>query len=548
MRNRFPVICGVLLACGLSSAQSGPKFYPDDPLMVEPKPRDASKAVRRKISDYYDFFSQTFARMGEQQGEKVDGKITPPIPAKAVNTLGEPMKSAWWEPRHYYKKLSIEELVRGPGNSSPPSKDGKWKVVKAKSEGVTPGFEILDSKGRRYVLKFDPLEYPEMSTAPDVLVSKLMYALGYHVPENYIVHFSREDLELAEDVQLLDASGRARKMTERDVTELLMRVPRDEDKRYRGGASLYLSGKPLGPYKYYGTRRDDPNDIVPHEHRRDLRGFYVACAWVNHDDSRAINSQDMLVTEGGVSYIKHHLIDFGATLGSSSSRPNSPRAGHEYLWDEKLAAKQFFSFGLAVPYWAKAKYPDHLPSVGRFESKVFRAKEYYPEYRNPAFVNMLPDDAFWMAKQVMALTDAEIRAIVKTGEYSDPEAEKWVADALIERRDKIGKAYFADVLPLDRFRVEGSKLAFDDLARKHGMTSSPGYVTSDAGYRIAWSTFDNGSGASAPLSARGMEIPQAPGASYLKAQVQGQDAKKTVTVYLRRGTGGWQVVGLERGW
>jgi hypothetical protein len=32
------------------------------------------------------------------------------------------------------------------------------------------------------------------------------------------------------------------------------------------------------------------------------------------------------------------------------------------------------------------------------------------------------------------------------------------------------------------------------------------------------------------------------------ARVQGQDAKKTITVYLRRGAGSWQVVGVERGW
>ncbi|MBM3811326.1 MAG: hypothetical protein FJW20_06785 [Acidimicrobiia bacterium] len=56
-------------------------------------------------------------------------------------------------------------------------------------------------------------------------------------------------------------------------------MPKRDDK-YRGGASLYLPGKPLGPFKYYGTRRDDPNDVTPHEHRRDLRGLSVFCAWL----------------------------------------------------------------------------------------------------------------------------------------------------------------------------------------------------------------------------------------------------------------------------
>ena len=54
----------------------------------------------------------------------------------------------------------------------------------------------------------------------------------------------------------------------------------------------------------------------------------------------------------------------------------------------------------------------------------------------------------------MAFTDEQIRAIVKTGEYSDPEAERWVVGSLIARRDKIGKAFLTTVLPLDRFAVK----------------------------------------------------------------------------------------------
>ncbi|MCC6292110.1 MAG: hypothetical protein IT164_05635 [Bryobacterales bacterium] len=536
----------LLLAAPLC-AEGGPRFYPDDPLPSEPAPRDASKAIRRKISDYYDFFAHMFAHPGEQTGEKQNGRVVPPIPARAVNTLGEPMASAWWQPRHYYRRMSLAELAAGPGLGHAPSTEGKWTVVKAKSEGVTPGFEILDARKRRYVLKFDPLEYPEIATAPDTLVSKIFFALGYNVPENYIVHFRREDLELGEDVQLLDARGKPRRMTQRDVTELLMRVPRGPDGRYRGGASLYLPGKPIGPYKYSGMRRDDPNDIVPHEHRRDLRGLAVFCAWVGHDDSRAINSLDMLQPEGGATAVKHYLIDFGSTLGSASNGPNSPRSGFEYVFEKGQALRNFFSLGLWVPYWAHARYPAYK-SVGRFESKLFRAAGWVPEYPNPAFVNRLPDDNFWAAKQVMAFTDEEIRAIVRTGQYSNPGAAEWIAAALIERRDKIGRAYFADVLPLDRFRVEAGRLVFDDLARAHGFTQSPGYQTGGGDYPIAWSVFDNGTGAVTPLRARGAGIPRTPAAAFLAAKIQGQDAKKTATVYLRGGAGGWQVVGVERGW
>ena len=50
-----------------------------------------------------------------------------------------------------------------------------------------------------------------------------------------------------------------------------------------------------------------------------------------------------------------------------------------------------------------------------------------------AFLNRLPDDEFWAAKQVMAFTDDQIRAIVKVAQFSDPRAEKYVADTIIAR-------------------------------------------------------------------------------------------------------------------
>jgi hypothetical protein len=510
------------------------RFLQDDPLVREPKPRDASKAIRRKISDYYDFFNQMFAKPGEQMSE-----IGKPIPAQGVNTLGEPMDSAWYHRRHYYHAMSVDELVRGPGNTNAPDLSGLWTVVKAKTEGVTPGFEFVDVKGRRYVLKFDPLEWPEIATAPDVLVSKFFYAAGYHVPENYIVYFTPSQLVLGEDVELRDFRGRARKMTERDIIEMLLRVPKNSEGKYRGGASLYLPGTPLGPYKYHGVRRDDPNDFVPHEHRRELRGLSVFCAWLGHDDSRAINTQDMLVTEDGVSFVKHHLIDFGSTLGSASYGPNSPRSGFDYLFSRKPAAAQFFTLGLYVPAWARAYYPS-FPGVGRFEFEKFDAVRWVPEYPNPAFSNRLPDDAFWAAKQVMAFTNDQIRAIVKTGEYSDPRTEDWITKALIARRDKVGRGFFQWVLPLDRFQVRNNLLEFDDLAVVHEFVPSRSYT-------FTWAVYDNRAQSRTRIpDATTARVPNSD-AEYLAANIHAGDPKLAVTVYLRKRSPNREVVGIDRG-
>ena len=526
----------ILLAAALYSAPAAArKFYVDDPLTKEPPPRDASRAAGRKISDYYDFFRHNFRETGERH---TPGRV---IPSQGVDTLGEPPNGAWYTRRHYYQPMTVEELVRGPGNDKPPSMDGRWKVVKAKTEGITPGFEVIDGKGRRYVVKFDPKDYPEIASAPDVLVSKFFHALGYHVPENYIAYFKIEDLEIAENVKIVTATGEAKPMTRKDLVDLLMAVPY-RDKRFRGAASLFLAGKPMGPFRYHGVRSDDPNDVIPHEHRRELRGLSIFCAWLGHDDSRAINTQDMLVEEGGVRYLRHHLIDFGSTLGSASNGINSPRSGFEYIVDFGAGFRQLATLGFWPPSWALAKFPKH-PSVGRFESKKFDAARWVPEYPNPAFINRLADDEFWAAKQVMAFSDEQIAAIVKTGQYSDPRAEKWIVDCLIERRDKIGRAFLEKVLPIDRFAVENGRLVFEDLGVKHGTVPS-------RQYNWQWSDFDNDAGRKTPIDgAISHEIPAGPAAgAFLAADVHGGDTKKMVTVYLRRRADTWEVVGVDRRW
>ena len=78
---------------------------------------------------------------------------------------------------------------------------------------------------------------------------------------------------------------------------MLRRAASQPNGKYRVLVSRFADGKPLGNFRYYGTRPDDPNDIVPHEHRRELRAARVFGAWLNHDDSRGVNSLDMLVTE-----------------------------------------------------------------------------------------------------------------------------------------------------------------------------------------------------------------------------------------------------------
>jgi hypothetical protein len=513
-------------------------FYDDDPLWREPRPRNVETASARKLNEYYDFFSHTFAL---DNIADLQGKHPYAVAAKGVNTLGEVPQSGWYEDRHSRKRpMSVEALVRGPGNTNGPDTSAPWTVTQAKTEGITPGFRIEDAKGRRYLVKLDPFANPELASAADVIGARFFYAIGYNVPENYIVRFSRSQLRISDKSKVEDDLGRERPMVDHDLEKILSNAARDKEGAYRGMASFIISGKPLGPFRYHGQRSDDPNDIIPHEHRRDLRGLYVFSAWLNHTDTKALNSADFLVKEDGCSFIKHYLIDFGAILGSDSFEAKSVRAGNVFLFDAKPAAAQFFSLGLYVPKWMRADYPD-LPSVGNFESQNFDPLRWKNNYPNPAFANCLPDDAFWAAKKVMAFTDEHVRAIVNTGEFSDPAAADYLARTISERRDKLGRAHFMRVLPLDDFRVGNGRLEFDDLSVVYGFGPARTYTT-------AWHVFDNQSGSRSPIeSASSLEIPRS-GAAYLSADIHAGDVAKTVTVYLRNKGGKPEIVGIERKW
>ena len=261
-----------------------------------------------------------------------------------------------------------------------------------------------------------------------------MRALGYNVPENYILYFTPNELSIDPKAKVTPAGGREREMNRDDLNRVLSVMPRDREGRYRVMASLFIEGKGIGPFRWFGVRADDPNDIWAHEHRRSLRGLYVFASWVNHTDIKAGNTYDTVQQVNGVPVIRHYLIDFGASLGSDSDEPKNARLGHEYMIDKRASRllPRMFDLGLYSPDWERADYPN-IKSVGRFEAETFDADTWTSNYPNPAFLNRLPDDTFWAAKQVVAFTEPEVRAMVETGEYSDRAAVDYMVKTLIER-------------------------------------------------------------------------------------------------------------------
>ena len=456
---------------------NGPRrFYPDDPLWQDPDSMEIVPVAEFNLYKDYDFIENTFGEPTQIEGPAVD-----------VNTLGEVPDSSWFTNRIGRREMSVEEVVRGPNTVEGPA-PGVWKVTGRPWEGLTPKFTIRDSRGDTYLIKLDPTHMPEMLSSVEIISTKIFYAIGYHVAEYHLVNFDLSRLEVEPGAEFRFDSGRWLPIKKSDVEHWLRDQPRRPDGTIRAVASKYIAGTPVGQFKHYGTRSDDPNDIFPHELRRELRGYKVFCAWLNHDDSRALNTFDSYVEEDGRHYVRHYLLDFGSNLGSGSTNPQEPRAGYEYYVEGGKALKGIFTLGLWTRDWMKVKYPDY-PSVGNVEAEFFEAWKWKPQYPNPAFDRMDAADAFWAASIVSRFTDEMIRAIVAEAKMRDPEAEAYLIDVILKRRDKVVNYWISHTNPLDEFVVERASdaqvLRFDNAALRGGAAAGP------ASYKVQWSRLDN---------------------------------------------------------
>jgi hypothetical protein len=465
-----PVVCcltmAALLSCSSPRRFLAPEQLPDDRRPIpEPKGKKISiigdnvdKLITRQIGVVFDL---------AQHMRKISGK---PKQAYNVDAFGQVSNSSWFTNRNAYRRMTLEEIARGPNVGDGPDTTGTWEIIRAKAEGVTPGFTIQDSHGQGYVIKFDPKGYREMATGAEIVSTKLIYAAGYNTPENYIVYFHPGILKMGEKVKFTDKKGRKRFMTDSDLQELLDRIEYLPDGRIRAVASKYLSGKLKGPFRYESTIDDDPNDYIPHQHRRELRGLRVLAAWLNHFDTKANNTLDVYVDEG---YVKHYLIDFGSTLGSQGDEPMPPYIGFEGSFDLIQIFKQMLTLGFYIRPWEEQE-PIRYPSIGRFHSRDFHPQKYKFILPNPAFQSLTSRDGYWGAKLVMSFTDEQIETAIAQGQYSDPDAAAYLLRTLIERRDIIGQYWFNRVVPVDKFKLRRrfagiQELCFVDMAVESGL-------------------------------------------------------------------------------
>jgi len=395
--------------------------------------------------------------------------VDPGGEARNANALDEVADSSWFTNRIGQWPLSPEEVASGPCTTAPLDPSQPWQVTASKDEGATPGFIIRGADGLRYLIKLDDAVQSPRTTAADVIGSRLYYAAGFTAPCNRIVFFDRSVLQIAPGATFRTWTGEKEPLTQAHLDVILTHGTRLADGRHRASSSLWLPGASIGPWRYEGTRSDDPNDVVAHEDRRELRGARLLAAWLDHTDSREENTLASWMPAGqGLGWVQHAFIDFSDCLGNIWDPPALGRAiGHEYLFDPATIAKNLITFGIPHPDWQRARFGPSDPVFGYYDSERFDPEAWRSYYPLPAFERMTERDGAWMARIMAHVTPEQLSRAIRTG-LMGSELNAELLRTLEGRREKILRRYLTRLSPLSepRLTAEGGppRLCVRDLA------------------------------------------------------------------------------------
>jgi hypothetical protein len=396
-----------------------------------------------------------------------------------VNSLDEVPDSSWFTNRIGTHPMSIEDVMRGACSpvlilDPDASADGTWLIDHGKDNGSSPGFRVkIPGKGK-YLLKGELPDQPERPSAASAIGAAVYNDVGFNTSCEQVVYFRASLLKLTPGLTHKGNFGGTEPFDQKVVDKILADSP------HRGGlvrmqASAWLPGYLIGPFSYTGTRADDPNDIIPHDDRRELRGGRLVAAWLDHFDAREQNSMDSWATESpqgkakpdaSPGHVVHYYLDTSDCLGSEWDWEQiSRRLGYSYVADWGDMARDLVTLGIPTRPWDRVRRTPGQEIFGFFNAKDFEPDEWKNEYPNAAFSRMTERDGAWMARILAHFTPEMVEALASMGRFSDPRKTAYLTSVLQGRLDKILQRYLTRLSPLAGVHVEGTeRLCAEDLA------------------------------------------------------------------------------------
>ena len=401
-----------------------------------------------------------------------------------VNAFDEVPSSSWFTNRIGVRAITPAELEL---NACTPDKlldpdhapAGSWLVDKGKGSGSTPGFRInVPGKGK-YLIKVEGVGLPERQVAATVIGEAAYWAAGYNASCEQALYVRPSIFRLKSGLVAKKGNFGDEYSFDQAAFDDMLSKSTHRGELVRISASAWIPGYNLGQFRYEGTRDDDPNDVIPHEDRRDLRGLRLLAAWIDHFDSREGNSLDTWIADdkkgpldGSPGHVVHYEIGTSAALGStwdwvggaSDWDSMSRRLGNSYLLDWGYIAADFVTLGIPVRPWERVRVTPGHELFGYMDAAHFDPEGWKNEYPNPAFSRMSERDGAWMARILAHFTPDLVATLARLARLSDPGNTTYLANVLEGRLERILDRYLTRLSSLADLRVDGDELCGVDLA------------------------------------------------------------------------------------
>jgi hypothetical protein len=369
-----------------------------------------------------------------------------------VNAMDEVPRSAWFDPSERRSDAARE------GRPVP-----AFTVITARPD-MGASLAILDSRARPYALYFDPPDRPSMRTAAAVIASRLVRELGYLVAESDVVVFRRRDLWQAVGAPSKSVddvlAGAARRTLASGAS--------DGDAEFRAVATRWPVGVDLGTTPPSDTRRDDPNDRVPHRDRRTLRALRAVAAWlgITRFDTHVL--RDAYVGEPGAAHVLHFVVGLDGALGADAVIRESDAEPEGEGGDPRFWVR-FLTLGLSPKRTVIPTQTEH-PALGAFDPRVSVAGFSVSPPFEP-FDRALPGDLYWIAKRIAAIDPPVVDSAITAAAIDDPIARDRLRAALFARQRAVVAQAFSGVTPCELDRVSGDAIVLRDEAIRLGYAS-----------------------------------------------------------------------------
>ncbi|HYB95028.1 MAG TPA: hypothetical protein VEC39_08655 [Vicinamibacterales bacterium] len=272
------------------------------------------------------------------------------------------MPELWQEPTDLLER----DLYYGPGGQSlaPPQTGGTFQFVAFKTSGTNPGYDVKDSAGRPWSVKLG------IEAQPEVTVSRILWAMGYHQPPNYFVH----------EFNLTGTDAGLKTIS-----------------RFRADMDRYKAGDDW-----------DWHDN-PFKNTKQFRGLIVAQLILNNWDLKQANNRIYEAADPSVSPKRIYMVrDVGSSLGHSKQSPFFKLLGTPGAQGSKNDLEDFEAQG-----FVKKVDGDDVS----FD---------YRGLHQPIVDMVTVPDVIWACEQMAKIPDTHWQAAFRAGAYPDDVAERYI--------------------------------------------------------------------------------------------------------------------------